>query len=159
MDAALGLRNFHFSHLHSNCRSIRSQPSPLPPNLPISHFLREIDILNGFNLFHKNAFWLCESLEFTYGCLIDKVAILELRMWDWLFVANRIVDLIFVLDMVKCFFTSYQETKLRSSSTWVKDWRKICRHYVYGWFLIDIISIIPYDFLVTTTKFIIASKH
>lgn len=85
------------------------------------------------------------TLVFTAIATPFEVAILDVKYWDWLFVANRIVDLVFLLDMIKSFFTAYRDKKL--GHKWVKDIHKIRRNYLCGWFLIDAISILPYDLM------------
>eukprot|EP00937_MAST-01D_sp_MAST-1D-sp2_P005892 g5892.t1 len=59
-----------------------------------------------------------------------------------LFVVNRIIDLLFVLDMVKSFFTAYRDEE---KGKWVRDPIRIARNYLRGWFAIDLASILPFD--------------
>ena len=61
-----------------------------------------------------------------------------------LFVANRFVDLYFLIDMVVVFNTAVFDPKLNK---WVLDRRKIAKYYFRGWFALDVLSILPYDVL------------
>ena len=61
-------------------------------------------------------------------------------------VINRMIDLIFILDMLSQFFTmqKLETVKLSSSDVeWVMDLKIIAKKYLQGWFLIDAGSIIP----------------
>ena len=63
-----------------------------------------------------------------------------------LFVCNRIVDAIFVTDLVLNFFMCYQETTQRGGH-WVINKKKIRSHYLRGWFTIDLLSVIPFELM------------
>jgi len=74
----------------------------------------------------------------------------EARLNDGLFITNRVVDCIFIYDMLLQFFTMYpaeDETSSSSSqvtggSHWVGDVRSIARHYMLSkWFVLDSTSI------------------
>jgi hypothetical protein len=60
----------------------------------------------------------------------------------WLFCINRLVDLIFLADLVLQFRLMYTE-RASSEGTlrWVRDPLFIARHYLRGWFTIDALSI------------------
>ena len=63
--------------------------------------------------------------------------------WKWT-LANWIVNTIFIIDMVVQFFLAYQETT-RKGGRWITDRKLIIKHYLYGWFWIDFVSVIDYD--------------
>mmetsp|Transcript_9637 Transcript_9637/g.33592 ORF Transcript_9637/g.33592 Transcript_9637/m.33592 type:complete len:824 (+) Transcript_9637:290-2761(+) len=63
---------------------------------------------------------------------------------DLLFVCNRIVDFAFVIDFVMNFFLGYYD---EVRNVWVFDHRKIINRYLKTWFLVDVVSIFPYDFI------------
>jgi len=63
-------------------------------------------------------------------------------------VVNRIIDAIFVLDMIFQFFIMYPIMTWRGSVIWINSPSKIARHYLTSWFLIDLISILPFEFLI-----------
>ena len=48
---------------------------------------------------------------------------------------------VFSLDMVMQFFLPYQDAQM----TWINRRSSIVWHYLTGWFLIDIISVLPFE--------------
>ena len=77
------------------------------------------------------------------------------RVDTW-FVINRILDTIFILDMALQFCVVYQnvnggngQDSVARDAAWVTERRKIARHYMLGWFPLDVLSILPsaFDFL------------
>lgn len=67
---------------------------------------------------------------------------------DILFIANRLIDIIFFLDMILQFFLMYQ-AKAESPADqgrWVWEPNEIWRHYLTGWFGIDLLSIVVSGF-------------
>lgn len=63
-----------------------------------------------------------------------------------LWVANQIVNLVFVVDMGFSFFTIYRESAKKGSAL-VKDLKRIRQKYVKGWFAVDVVSIVPFGFI------------
>jgi potassium voltage-gated channel Eag-related subfamily H protein 7 len=63
---------------------------------------------------------------------------------DILFLLNRMVDLIFVTDIIINMHLSYYDSH---RAMWVGKLPLIRRHYFCGWFSIDFLSTIPYDCL------------
>ncbi|ETV78686.1 hypothetical protein H257_07540 [Aphanomyces astaci] len=61
---------------------------------------------------------------------------------SFLFVLNRIVDICFFADAILHFFVMYYD---EANSVWVSDRRKITWKYLTGWFLLDLISMLPFD--------------
>ena len=55
---------------------------------------------------------------------------------DGLFILNRIIDLIFFVDMIFAARLVYND-----GNTWVEDHRRILNHYLSGWFAIDALSV------------------
>ena len=66
--------------------------------------------------------------------------------WEPLFLVNRFVDLIFIVDIVFSFMLVYQEAGGAEGTRWVEDQGRIVRHYLKGWFGLDVISVLPFDF-------------
>ena len=62
---------------------------------------------------------------------------------DARFVINRIVDLGFLMDMGFNFFLPYQT----SDNRMITDHPTIVRKYLFGWFPLDCVSIVPYDLI------------
>lgn len=61
------------------------------------------------------------------------------------FLANRIVDIVFILDLVLQFFTGYlhdRESEVSKAAVWVFEPKQIACNYITSpWFAIDVISI------------------
>jgi hypothetical protein len=53
----------------------------------------------------------------------------------------RIVDLFFLCDMILQFFLMQQDENGR----YIKDQGEVAIRYIQGWFLIDFISVLPFD--------------
>merc|ERR1719316_457540 len=53
-----------------------------------------------------------------------------------MFYVNRAVDMLFGADILLQFFLMYQEEKI--GGEWVTDHKRIIKHYVQGWFVIDV---------------------
>lgn len=53
------------------------------------------------------------------------------------------IDFFFLIDLIMCFFTAYVDDKNQT----VDDRCEIAKEYLSGWFLIDLISIIPFEFM------------
>ena len=60
-----------------------------------------------------------------------------------LFIANQVVNCIFVIDMVFIFFLPYKEQG--KEATWIKSHRRIASRYLRSWFVLDVISVFPFD--------------
>jgi len=82
------------------------------------------------------------ALTFTATFTPYEVAVLETAL-DAAFVLNRFIDAIFVWDMGMQFFLMYRSDG--ASSNWVRNRAAIRRHYLKGWFTIDLVSILPFD--------------
>ena len=59
---------------------------------------------------------------------------------DTLFIANRIVDVVFAVDIVAQFCIMYRDDTETTESRWVTSHRKIAWRYLRSWFLIDAVS-------------------
>ena len=59
---------------------------------------------------------------------------------DMLFVINRIIDVIFYIDMIITFRLAYFDPR---SGRWVREGKAIAQRYLRGFFIIDLISVIP----------------
>jgi potassium voltage-gated channel Eag-related subfamily H protein 7 len=69
------------------------------------------------------------------------VAFLETKL-NFMFALNCTVDFCFLVDMIKCFFTSYFDA---DAQMWVVDLADIRSRYLKSWFAIDFVSILPFD--------------
>jgi hypothetical protein len=58
-------------------------------------------------------------------------------------------DVMFALDIVFCFLTSYTD---KYNKLEVTDIKLIANRYLRGWFWIDLLSIIPFEAILNTMK-------
>ena len=63
-----------------------------------------------------------------------------------LFIVNRFVDLIFIIDVAVNFLVMYQEGSEEEGRRWVFQRSKIAWRYTKGWLFFDVISIVPSAF-------------
>ena len=75
-----------------------------------------------------------------------ETATLKVVYWNGLFCVNRLIDLIFLVDMVMCFVTAYR-AKQADGGALVKNLRMIRINYLKSWFLLDLLSVIPWEIL------------
>ena len=68
---------------------------------------------------------------------------------DGLFVVNQLVNLIFIVDICFNFLLPYKEPVRKGGGT-VKSHAKIAKHYLKSWFVLDVISVFPVDWLMVT---------
>ena len=65
-------------------------------------------------------------------------SVLGTAAWrDSWFIINRILDVIFTLDICLQFFVAYQTGTSYGGYTWIENQKKIVRHYLTTWFLLD----------------------
>lgn len=64
-----------------------------------------------------------------------------------LMVLNRLMDVVFVLDMLITFFVPYRASRAEGGLL-ITDNRRIAMHYLKGWFGLDLFTSIPYDLIV-----------
>ena len=64
-----------------------------------------------------------------------------------LWFVNRLVDIMFIIDIVLTFNLGYLESKDKGGH-WVLNRKMITRRYLSSWFIIDFVSVVPF-FLVT----------
>ena len=60
--------------------------------------------------------------------------------------ANTIVEYLFILDFILNFFQCYKDEE---SMSVIKDRKMIALKYLQGWFLIDFVSIFPFNLILT----------
>ena len=64
-----------------------------------------------------------------------------------LFFINLVVNLIFILDIVAQFFLPYRDYSEGSTGELVRSHKKIARHYLGSWFVIDVVTVLPFDLI------------
>eukprot|EP00899_Mesostigma_viride_P010185 jgi/Mesvir1/19168/Mv01189-RA.1 len=96
---------------------------------PRSDFMRRWDVI------------LLMLLIFTASVTPFEISFLVTKINAMYFI-NRFVDLLFLIDIILNFYTGYWDEEL---DHWVMDLGQIRRRYLSSWFLIDVISILPFD--------------
>ena len=64
----------------------------------------------------------------------------HMTAWQWL---NLLIDIIFGLDIFIVFFTAFYDDDFQI----VDNLKDIARNYILGWFLFDLLAIMPFDML------------
>ncbi|KAI6241490.1 Potassium voltage-gated channel subfamily H member 6 [Aphelenchoides fujianensis] len=70
------------------------------------------------------------------------------RFTEPLEIVDLIVDIMFIVDIIINFRTTY----VNDNDEVVSDPGKIARHYFTGWFIIDMIAAVPFDLLLANTN-------
>jgi hypothetical protein len=83
--------------------------------------------------------WVTLSLPFKLAFLSE-----ELNNRDPAFVFQLFVDMFFIIDVILNFYTGYRDENERL----ILDGRAIRRHYLHGWFFIDFVGAIPFDYII-----------
>ena len=81
-----------------------------------------------------------------------ETAFSELDPKEWLnalFVVNRVIDVVFILDLFLQFVLMKQVSTM-DGVRWVSDPKRLCRHYLQGWFFVDVLSVAvsSFDFVI-----------
>ena len=79
-----------------------------------------------------------------------QVSLLEAR-WDGVFVVGLVVDFIFFIDLLMQFITAYATTT-PYGVVWEVRVSYICKQYIKTWFLVDLITVIPFDLMALTLQ-------
>jgi potassium voltage-gated channel Eag-related subfamily H protein 7 len=88
--------------------------------------------------------WVSLVSTFEIGFLGSDWAASKDREFWFLFVANRVVDVFFIVDLLFSSVTGYYDENV---GIWVNDNWGIAVHYLRSWFFIDFISCIPFDMI------------
>ena len=84
-------------------------------------------------------------LLFTATVVPFRLAFNETDPIEWT-VVYGVIDFIFLIDIIITFFTSYTDEDENGGAE-VLDIKKIALNYLKGWFLFDILSILPVEYI------------
>jgi potassium channel len=70
-----------------------------------------------------------------------RLAFVKVEPIEWA-VTYYVFDLLFLIDMLFCFFTSYKD-ELRQIE--ITSHKLIAKNYLMSWFAVDFFSIFPFD--------------
>mmetsp|Transcript_30072 Transcript_30072/g.82593 ORF Transcript_30072/g.82593 Transcript_30072/m.82593 type:complete len:811 (-) Transcript_30072:107-2539(-) len=85
------------------------------------------------------------ALLFTAIVTSYEIAFLETQ-YNALYALNRCLDALFVKDMLLQFVLMVKKKSVKGT-TWVYNKRGIAKAYLKGWFAVDVLAILPYDYL------------
>ncbi len=109
--------------------------------LPASTFRRSWDILSLLLLVYV-ALFTPVQIAF-YG---DAMSMCRWEEWVFVFVLDRIVDAVFILDI----FVNFRQAWLDPGGEVEFDATRAAQSYLRGWFFLDVVSVFPFDFIQTT---------
>ncbi|KAB2042861.1 hypothetical protein ES319_D02G246900v1 [Gossypium barbadense] len=130
--------------------SLRNLSKFIIPPLGVSSYSQNQIVSKG---------WVITPMDSTYRCWETfmvmlvfysswvypfEVAFLSSSAPRKLYMADNIVDLFFAIDIVLTFFVAYIDTR---TQLLVRESKKIAIRYLSTWFLIDVISTIPFEAL------------
>ncbi|TYG81029.1 hypothetical protein ES288_D02G264600v1 [Gossypium darwinii] len=130
--------------------SLRNLSKFIIPPLGVSSYSQNQIVSKG---------WVINPMDSTYRCWETfmvmlvfysswvypfEVAFLSSSAPRKLYMADNIVDLFFAIDIVLTFFVAYIDTR---TQLLVRESKKIAIRYLSTWFLIDVISTIPFEAL------------
>jgi potassium voltage-gated channel Eag-related subfamily H protein 7 len=75
--------------------------------------------------------------------LTDQMKLTNIRPWAGVFIVDRIVDAVFILDI----FVNFRSAYTTHTGVTVFDARDVAWRYMTSWFAIDIISVLPFELL------------
>ncbi|OQR95095.1 voltage-gated ion channel superfamily [Achlya hypogyna] len=121
------LHNSMTTHTFVVCGLFRIQP--IHPHHP---FMKKWDMLSVVLLIYT-------AIVTPY-----ETAFPDASLSDYMFAINRAVDMCFLFDMVMRFFLMYRD---EWSNVWIAQPALIVRHYLKGWFVVDLVSVVPFDLI------------
>ena len=62
---------------------------------------------------------------------------------------SSIIDILFMIDIVIIFNTAYYTEDMEL----IEDRKSIAKSYLKGWFIIDLLAVIPFDIILNATQF------
>ena len=132
-------------------------------NLPITHLLLSLSINENEKVFLPGRYWDCQFEICDQNCsdlLWEKIGLANKKNFGnsrlkveiilgkkcfvnlcSLLVVDSIVDIVFFIDIVLNFHTTY----VGPSGEVVSDPKVIRKEYCKSWFIVDLLSCLPYD--------------
>jgi len=112
----------------------------------IRHALRQRSFLLDPGSLYMRTWSLLVAICLVYTAILTPYELAFLRRrFSAVYVVSRFVDLIFVKDMILNFFLRVQRVDEARRKVWLRTHREVVTVYLRGWFLIDLVSSIPYS--------------
>ena len=147
--ASMRQQKFIQRHGFSEAMKIRSDTARLKAELDRSGLMRRTRVFNPDKNKWLGRWDVLQSLALVYTatltpfetCFVPPA--LGTASWtDPWYLMNRVLDLIFFIDMCLQFFVAYQVGNDYGGRTWVLNQRKVVTHYLRGWFALDASTLI-----------------
>ena len=84
-----------------------------------------------------------------FSCMTTpyRIALVEVDSVEWI-IANAVVDILFTIDIVLIFNTAFYDDDF----VLVDSHKQIAKTYCKGWFFIDALAVLPFDFMLDSTN-------
>ncbi|XP_031127362.1 potassium channel AKT2/3 [Ipomoea triloba] len=96
--------------------------------------------------------WMVLLVAYSAWVCPFEISFLESKLDTKLYVVDNVVDLFFAVDIVLTFFVAYIDP---TTQLLVHDRKQIATRYLSTWFLMDVASTIPFEFV----AFLFTGKH
>ncbi|KAH8095072.1 voltage-gated potassium channel [Aureococcus anophagefferens] len=84
------------------------------------------------------------ELAFVRAPSVREVIYQQRPKYVWMFLVNKVVDGFFVIDIFVSLHTAYFDN---DRGAWITDKLEIAKRYAQSWLLIDVLSVVPYEFV------------
>jgi Ion transport protein len=93
----------------------------------------------------KNFWDLVITVLLVFVCLVTpyRTALIDQEDFNWIII-NHLIDFIFLVDIFFAFNTAYYDQDIKI----IDDRKVIACDYMKSWFLLDLLSIIPFSYFV-----------
>ena len=84
------------------------------------------------------------ELAFVRAPSVREVIYQQRPKYVWMFLVNKVVDGFFVIDIFVSLHTAYFDN---DRGAWITDKVEIAKRYAQSWLLVDVLSVVPYEFV------------
>ena len=84
------------------------------------------------------------ELAFVRAPSVREVIYQQRPKYVWMFLVNKVVDGFFVIDIFVSLHTAYFDN---DRGAWITDKVRIAKRYAQSWLLVDVLSVVPYEFV------------
>lgn len=134
-DAEAGRSYKHFSE-STNTKSVGRTSSIKPSKWHLQPFDPESHVVEGWDMMFLLVLMLA-------AFFIPLDVAFDLSLSPTLLVVVWVINVIFFLDLMMQFATAYHEDQ--PNHRYVKEFRKIAYRYITTWFIVDLVSTLPYQ--------------
>ena len=106
--------------------------------MPEGNFRRNWDFLTCILLFYTALF---TPVQMAF--LADDMILTDIRSWIGIFCLDRLVDAVFIVDI----FINFRSAYVTSTGMTVFDSTDVAWNYINSWFVVDLVSIMPFELL------------